>query len=178
MRYVDFAPAEALRAKHAELSYPYHCTFGGAELEIDEGVFCPTLTSASPFLLEAINKDMGGPGDRVLDAFAGSGAFGVIAARHGAEVVTVDTSLGAVICTAKNADRNRVAERVDARHGTIQTTLSASEKFDLIIANPPLLPGEPSDELWPPSLFPTCKLLLTSWLLCRYTWPKTAVAIC
>ncbi len=47
----DLQPAEKLIAKHEVLSYLYHCTFGGAQLIIDEGVFCPTLTNASPLLL-------------------------------------------------------------------------------------------------------------------------------
>jgi len=62
----DLQPAEKLIAKHEVLSYLYHCTFGGAQLIIDEGVFCPTLTNASPLLLKAIDFKSS---DRVLDVF-------------------------------------------------------------------------------------------------------------
>ena len=140
----DPEPARALIAKHDELTYPYVCTFGGAELEIDEGVFCPTLTNASPFLLTALRVK---PGERVLDAFSGSAAFGVHAALCGADVVAFDTSDLAVRCATKNALLNNVAGNVDVRLGTLNQVVAPDEKFDLIIANPPLIPGEPSDAL-------------------------------
>ena len=140
----DPDPAEKLLAKHDALAYPYTCMFGDAELKIDEGVFCPTLTNASPFLLSAVDFK---PGERVLDAFAGSGAFGVHAALQGADVVSFDSSDRAVACARKNAALNDVSDAVDVRHGTLSQTITPGEKFDLIIANPPLVPGEPSETL-------------------------------
>jgi methylase of polypeptide subunit release factors len=141
----DPEPARKLVERHRQLTYPYTCEFGVAELEIDEGVFCPTLTNASPFLLKCIDVI---PGERVLDAFAGSGAFGVHAALSGAErVVSFDTSSAAVGCTQKNAMRNNVHVMLDARRGTLQETIAQGEMFDLIIANPPLIPGEPVESL-------------------------------
>lgn len=136
-------PVIALEEKHKQLQYPYHCTFGGAKLTIDKGVFCPTLTNVSPLLLDAIDFRVK---ERVLDVFAGSGAFGIIAAMKGSDIVTVDKFDRAVSCTLKNAALNNVLEKVDARLGTMQECLLPEEKFDLIIANPPLLNGEPQDE--------------------------------
>jgi methylase of polypeptide subunit release factors len=140
----DLGPARELLARHHQLQYPYICQFGSAVLEIGEGVFCPTLTKVSPLLLNAITFRREG---RVLDVFSGSGAFGINAALQGADVVTVDISEAAVACTVRNALLNNVAARVDARKGVIQECVSANETFDLIIANPPLLPGCRSDEL-------------------------------
>ncbi len=142
---VDTHPAEALIARHNALKYPYHCTFDDVKLIIDEGVFCPTLTNASRLLLATIDFK---PSERVLDVFSGSGAFGIIAAMKGSEAVTIDISERAVACTVKNADSNNVADRVNARLGTMQNCLAPEEKFDLIIANPPLLSGDQSDELY------------------------------
>lgn len=144
MQPYDQGAARALLAKHEALEYPYHCRFGVAELEIDEGVFCPTLTNASPFLYKSVDFK---PGERVLDAFAGSGAFGVNAALRGAEVVSFDVSPEAVACAAKNARLNGVAERSAVRLGTLEQTIVPGETFDLIIANPPLVPGEPDRSL-------------------------------
>jgi methylase of polypeptide subunit release factors len=140
---LDTQPADALFTRH-DIQYPYECTFGAATLRIDEGVFCPTFTKASPLLLSTIDYR---PDEYVLDAFSGSGAFGVNAALHGARVVAFDKSERAVKCVRGNAARNRVGDHVDVRHGTFGDTISPDEKFDLIIANPPLLPGEPESEL-------------------------------
>ena len=142
---LDLGPAQALEARHNAVSYPYSCSFGRAELVIEEGVFCPTFTNASPLLLGAIDFR---PDERVLDAFAGSGAFGINAALHGARsVVTFDISPRAVTCTINNAAANKVGEGVDARLGNLRRSIPKDQAFDLIIANPPLLPGKPEGPL-------------------------------
>ncbi len=141
----DPEPARRLIAKHEALTYPYRCTFGGARLVIEQTVFCPTLTNASPLLLRGMYYR---PGERVLDVFSGSGAFGIIAAMKGAQnVVTVDISDSAVACATSNAELNGVSDRVEVRKGTLGECVAPDETFDLIIANPPLLPGQPTDRL-------------------------------
>jgi len=139
----DTAPARALVERHDSVRYPYECEFGGALLRIAKGVFCPTLTKTSPVLLDSIDFR---PGERVLDVFSGSGAFGVVAALRGSDVVTIDLSPAAVQCTADNAARNGVLDRLDVRWGdmtagTRGNSLTEDDVFDLVIANPPLLPG-------------------------------------
>jgi methylase of polypeptide subunit release factors len=140
----DPVPVQTLITKHEELGYPYACEFGGATLIIDEDVFCPTLTNASPLLLSAVDFR---PNELVLDAFAGSGAFGVIAALHGSRAVAFDISAHAVACAKRNVERNHVAHRVEVREGAIQSCIAKDEQFDLVIANPPLLPGKPLKQL-------------------------------
>ncbi|OJF12819.1 methyltransferase domain-containing protein [Couchioplanes caeruleus] len=150
MSLYDPAPALALVKRHEDVQYPYLCEFGGASLVVDEGVFCPLLTKTSPFLLRCIDFR---PGERVLDVFSGTGAFGIVAALQGAHTVTVDRSPKAVDCARRNAERNDVARRVDVRLGDFSTTrpetygVRLDETFDLVIANPPLLPGAPRDAL-------------------------------
>jgi methylase of polypeptide subunit release factors len=134
----------ALLKKHASLQYPYLCNFGEARLKIEKGVFCPVLTNVSPFLLENVDFR---PGERVLDAFAGSGAFGVNAALHNAEVVAFDNSPQAIRCIQQNAQLNGVSGLIEARLGTLAETIFPGEVFELIIANPPLLDGTPDDRL-------------------------------
>jgi methylase of polypeptide subunit release factors len=137
----DAAPAEKLIQKHQQLDYPYACTFGPSALTIFDGVFCPTLTHVSQLLLEHVSFQAE---ERVLDMFAGSGAFGVIAALHRARAVTVDNSPVAVACAKENARRNAVADRVDVREGDLWSGVPDTEPFDVVVANPPLLPGVPS----------------------------------
>lgn len=138
-------PARLLLERHTQVSYPFSCEFGLAHLQIDEGVFCPTLTKVSPFLLDAVDFRAG---ESMLDAFAGSGAFGINAALHGAHhVVSFDTSEIAVTNARRNAVLSGVSERLEVRLGTIEDCLAVEEQFDLVVANPPLLPGEPDDAL-------------------------------
>jgi methylase of polypeptide subunit release factors len=137
------------------------CTFGGARLSIDEGVFCPTFTNVSPLLLRSIRF---AAGQHVLDVFAGCGAFAIIAALHGTTTVTVDISHQAVACTLHNAALNNVEERLDARIGTLGECVAAGESFDLVVANPPLLSGTPTSSplsaaLFDPSLQATIDLV-------------------
>jgi methylase of polypeptide subunit release factors len=135
----DIGPAKALVERHRALRYPYACTFGNARLQIDAGVFCPTLTNTSRMLLAAMDVQ---PGERVLDVFAGSGALAINAALSGAMTVAVDIDPVAATCARKNSALNGVAERVDVRQGTMDSSLLDLECFDLVVANPPLLPGQ------------------------------------
>jgi len=81
-------------------------------------------------------------GCAVLEVGCGSGALAVSAAGHpGVRVTAVDLSLRAVLCTWANAAAR--GRRVRVRRGDL-TGPVAGEVFDLIIANPPYVPGPAS----------------------------------
>jgi release factor glutamine methyltransferase len=105
------------------------------------GVFRP---HSDALLLAAVLRERGlARGASVLDVFTGSGVIAVAAAREGARDVTaVDLSRRAVATVRLNARRNGV--RVRALRGDLFAPVGA-ERFDLILANPPYLPGD--DEL-------------------------------
>ncbi|VVJ15461.1 Uncharacterised protein [Amycolatopsis camponoti] len=111
---------------------------------IDPNVFDPTLTSVSPFLLQSLQFQVG---ERVLDMFCGSGAFAINAALRGAKVVAVDAYPEPVACARANAALNNVTDAVEIRLGTFGESLRPDERFDVIVANPPLLPITPYDTL-------------------------------
>jgi methylase of polypeptide subunit release factors len=141
----DSAPARALLVRNEEAVYPRVRQFAFARLIIERDVFDPTMTNVSPFLLDAIRFS---PNERALDMFCGSGAFAVNAALRGASaVVAVDISEAATNCTQQNARLNGVSDKIDVRTGTMNSCLQSDETFDLIIANPPLLPGDPDSVL-------------------------------
>ena len=78
-------------------------------------------------------------GARVLDLCTGSGFLALAAARAGAtEVVAIDVSRRAVAAARLNARLNGV--RVSARRGDLFEPV-AGARFDLIVSNPPYLPG-------------------------------------
>ncbi len=82
-------------------------------------------------------------GKRVLDLCTGSGILAIAAAAaDGAEVTAVDVSRRAVAAVRLNARLNGV--RVEALRGDLFAPL-AGRRFDLIISNPPYLPGGPGE---------------------------------
>jgi release factor glutamine methyltransferase len=106
------------------------------------GVFRPP--SDSWLVVDTIREHDLARDRSVLDVFTGSGVLAVSAALAGARAVTaVDLSRRAVLSTRLNARLNGV--RVDARRGDIFEPV-AGRRFDLILANPPYVPGT-SDEL-------------------------------
>lgn len=81
-------------------------------------------------------------GGRVLDAFSYDGLFGVRCALAGARsVVCLDQSLPALERARRNAERNRVGERVLTERADCMDALRersrAGEQFDLVIVDPP-----------------------------------------
>ena len=81
-------------------------------------------------------------GMRVLDAFSYIGAWGVLAATHGArEVLCVDSSATAVEYATANAGLNAVSDRLSTRQGEVFDLMKelrqARERFDVVIVDPP-----------------------------------------
>ena len=100
------------------------------------GVFRPRSDSVMLVELVAARSR---EGETALDPFTGSGILAIAAAQAGARATAIDVSRRAVFCAAVNARLNGV--RVRARRGDVFTPVSG-ERFDLIVANPPYLPGE------------------------------------
>jgi release factor glutamine methyltransferase len=82
------------------------------------------------------------PGGEVLDVCTGSGVIAVAAARAGARAVdAIDVSRRAVLTVRANAALNRVSVR--AHRGDLFRPVE-DRRFDLIVSNPPYLPGDDS----------------------------------
>jgi ribosomal protein L11 methyltransferase len=72
--------------------------------------------------------------ERVLDVGCGSGVLSLAALRLGAVHVTAfDTDALAVAATRANAERNGLADGVEAREGTLPP--KAEERYELVLAN-------------------------------------------
>ncbi|GIX32937.1 MAG: SAM-dependent methyltransferase [Lysobacterales bacterium] len=81
-------------------------------------------------------------GRRVLDLFCYAGAWGLLAARHGArQVLCIDDSSYAVEAVIDNALRNGLAGKVSAERGEAFEVLRAlradRQRFDVVILDPP-----------------------------------------
>jgi release factor glutamine methyltransferase len=101
------------------------------------GAFRPR--SDTWLLADAATRERIGPGGRLLELCAGPALAGVAAARElGAELTTVDVSRRARMNAILNGRLNGV--QVHARRGDLFGPV-AGERFDLILANPPYVPG-------------------------------------
>jgi release factor glutamine methyltransferase len=101
------------------------------------GVFRPR--SDTWLLAEAARREPLAAGAHVLELCAGPALAGLSAAReHGTRLTTVDVSRAAALSAALNGRLNGV--RVRALRGDLFEPV-AGERFDLIVANPPYLPG-------------------------------------
>lgn len=106
------------------------------------GVFKPGRLTRTSLLLarSMLVKE----GFEVLDLGCGTGILGLLAAKRGARrVVAIDPNPKAVECTRLNSRVNRLEDRVEVRLGSLFQPLKPGEKFDLILFNPPYLPGRP-----------------------------------
>ncbi len=108
------------------------------------GVFAPRSDS---WLLAAVARREPLPADaRVLELCAGPAFAGVSAARGRASLTTVDVSRRAVLNARLNGWINGVS--ITARRGDLFDAVG-DERFDLILANPPYVPGPPPPERGP-----------------------------
>ena len=102
------------------------------------GVFRPRADS---WLLARVAREHPlPPGARVLELCAGPAFAGIAAARGRATLTTVDVSRRAVLNARVNGRLNGV--RLRALRGDLFAAV-AGERFDLVLANPPYVPGPP-----------------------------------
>ena len=105
------------------------------------GVFQPP--SDAWLLVEYLKRERVAAGARVLDLCTGSGVLGIAAALEGAAGVTVvDISRRAVRGARLNGRTNGVS--VEAVRGNLFEPVGG-RRFDLILSNPPYLPGDISE---------------------------------
>lgn len=128
----------------------------GRSFVVLPGVFNPTLFFTSEFLATALTPRLVPPGSQVLDMGTGSGVGAVFAAHiarmpHPGEgaaghVTAVDINPAAVRCARINVILNEVEPWVDVHEGDLFAPITG-RRFDVILFNPPYLPGEPANTL-------------------------------
>lgn len=114
--------------------------FWGLPLYVDPHVLVPRPdTETVVEVIVAARSDKKAP-CRVLDLCTGSGAIALALAKElpGAQVIATDVSAEAVAIARKNAERNKLAERIEVRHGDLFAPV-AGETFDIIASNPPYI---------------------------------------
>ncbi|WP_456434754.1 HemK2/MTQ2 family protein methyltransferase [Methanopyrus sp.] len=107
--------------------------YGQLKLLVFENVYSPAEDS---FLLVEHQGVSGS--ERVLDVGTGCGIQGLSAAAEGCEVVATDVNPAAVHCAMWNSRLNGLD--VDVREGDLFDPV-LGERFDVVLFNPPYLPG-------------------------------------
>lgn len=112
------------------------------QLVLDNRVFNPVLHYQMTGVLANIIPDM--TNKKVLDIGTGTGILGIVSAQRGADsVVELDINKHACELSLLNSQNYGVSEKVDVRfvtdemHGRFFEAINSSEKFDVIITNPP-----------------------------------------
>jgi release factor glutamine methyltransferase len=117
----------------------------GMPFIVTPSVFNPKIPRSGEFLAsQADSKLIGWDGD-VLDMGTGSGVGAVLAARYARRVVAVDINAAAVRCARINAALNHLEHKIAVRHGDLFGPVD-TERFDLVLFNPPFLKGTPRDD--------------------------------
>lgn len=83
---------------------------------------------------------------RVLDVGTGCGIQAIAAAKKADSVLAIDINESALRCAKENAERNGSAGKIAFLQSDLFSEIPPSEKFDLIIFNPPYLPTKKSEK--------------------------------
>ncbi|MGN6701124.1 MAG: class I SAM-dependent methyltransferase [Thermomicrobiales bacterium] len=118
----------------------------GVPIVVLPQVFNPKLLRTGEFLARTLDTRTIPLGTAVLDLGTGSGIGAIFAARWAGHVVAVDINPDAVRCARMNALLHRLDERIAVRQGDLFAPVM-SERFDVVLFNPPYYRGTPRDAL-------------------------------
>jgi len=118
-----------------------HQYFFNLDFEVAPGVLIPR--PETEILVEKTLSLIGQTEEPLIcDVGTGSGCI-IISLLHdcpGARGVALDISPKALSIAKRNADRLEVSNRVDLRHSDCFAAVTANERFNFIVANPPYVP--------------------------------------
>ncbi len=119
--------------------FPFFKRIRGKTFYFTPDVFSPHFfVVSSQFFLQNLHIPKG---SRVLDLGTGSGILAVFAAEKAANVIATDLNPKAIQNARINVKLNRISRKVELRRGNLFKPVS--EKFDVILFNPPYYPLKP-----------------------------------
>ena len=122
--------------------------FAGLEFEVTPDVLVPRSPLAELILDEFRPWVEPRRVRRVLDLCTGSGCIAIAVARHmpWVQVDATDISPAALAVAARNVERHALSKRITLLESDLFQSVPAG-RYDLIVANPPYIPGGALEEL-------------------------------
>jgi len=114
----------------------------GGRVHPRHGVFAPVRGEHVSLVAEELAA-LPLAGKVAFDVGTGTGVLAILLARHGARVVATDLSPAAVLSAREDVALFGVAETVEV----LELDLFPPGRADLVVANPPWVPGEPETPL-------------------------------
>lgn len=109
----------------------------GARVHPHHGVYAPVRGEYVDLVAaELRGRDVAGR--RALDVGTGTGVLALLLARAGARVVATDVEPAAVACARENVARLGLSAAVEV----VRADLFVDGAFDLVVSNPPWIPGD------------------------------------
>ncbi len=148
-----FKPRLLRRARREPLQYILgRAAFREMDLTVDRRVLVPrpeTELLAGEVLAWAAGRAPAGL--RALDLGTGCGALALALATEGdfASVVATDISRGALEVASMNGEQYHDGAPVEFRAGSLYDPVGRDERFDVIVSNPPYIPGTQMEGLEP-----------------------------
>lgn len=106
-------------------------------------VFNPKDYYSSVIIAEFISNLKDIKDKNLLDMGCGSGIISIFAASKGANCTAVDKNPESVRCTKRNAEQNRVDDKIVIIESNLFTNIEEKNVYDIITFNPPYYNGEP-----------------------------------
>ena len=116
----------------------------GTAIIVLPGVFNGVLLRTGAFLATTLDANLVPPGDYVLDLGTGSGIGALFAARWASRVLATDVNPEAVRCAQINALAHHLEHKIESHCGDLFEPVG-SERFDLVLFNPPFYRARPRD---------------------------------
>jgi len=112
--------------------------FRGLHIDVSPAVLIPRPETEELVSLALQRAPQGGA---VLDLGTGSGAIAIAIAheRPDLRVVAVDVSKNALDLARANVHQHDLQARVELRHGSWWAPITANERFELVVSNPPYI---------------------------------------
>jgi SAM-dependent methyltransferase len=112
----------------------------GGRVHPHYGVFAPVRGEQVELVAQALDgAERSAAGKLAFDVGTGTGVLAVLLAQRGARVVATDSEPRAVTCARDNVARFGLADRIEV----VLADLFPPGRADLVVSNPPWIPGEP-----------------------------------